>query len=126
MKLIVAGSRHFDEDEVYAEIVKWRLKNIYLTEIVSGGCRGVDKAGEGYADFYSLPMKQFLAEWDKHGKAAGPIRNKQMAKYADGLLLIWNGKSRGSASMKREMEQLKKPVYEIIIKEENEIPSNNL
>jgi hypothetical protein len=39
-----------------------------------------------------------------------------MAEYADALILVWDGKSRGSASMKREMEKLGKPIYEVIVK----------
>lgn len=63
--------------------------------------------------------KEFPADWKAHGKAAGPIRNKQMAEYADALLLIWDGESKGSASMKNEMLKLNKPVYEVIIKRTN-------
>jgi hypothetical protein len=40
-----------------------------------------------------------------------------MAEYADALLLIWNGESRGSANMKENMVKLGKPVYEVILKE---------
>lgn len=116
MKLIIAGSRYLDEELVYSKIVMWRMNNIPHLEIVSGGCKGVDHAGEYYADFYDLPIKRFPADWKKHGRAAGPIRNKQMADYADALLLIWDGISRGSLSMKKEMEKLNKPIYEIIIK----------
>lgn len=36
---------------------------------------------------------------DKHGKMAGPIRNLEMAKYADGLIAFWDGKSRGTRDM---------------------------
>lgn len=85
-----------------------------VKEIVSGGARGVDLAGESLALETHVPVKRFPAEWDKHGKGAGPIRNKQMAEYADALLLIWDGKSRGSANMKSEMQRLKKPIYEVV------------
>ncbi len=69
----------------------------------------------GWKDFGGF-LKEFPPDWEKHGKAAGPIRNKEMAEYADALLLIWDGKSRGSASMKKEMEKLEKPIYEVILK----------
>ena len=61
--------------------------------------------------------KTFLPDWKTKGRAAGPIRNKEMAIYADILLLIWDGKSRGSKSMKDEMLKLQKPIYEVIINE---------
>lgn len=48
-------------------------------------------------------MKQFKSDWEKHGKAAGPIRNKKMAEYADAVILFPGGK--GTASMKKEAER---------------------
>lgn len=123
MKLIIAGSRHFEEGLAYAELVKIRITDhpmIQATEIVSGKAKGVDSAGEAYADFYGeIPVKEFPAEWDKYGNRAGPIRNNKMAAYADALLLIWDGKSTGSAHMKSAMIALDKPVYEFIFKDED-------
>lgn len=128
MKLIVAGSRHFiDFTATFLDDVIWTAGiHQQITEIVSGGAEGIDKLGEtwtGYMDRNSarrVILRRFPADWDKHGKAAGPIRNKQMAEYADTLLLIWDGKSRGSANMRAEMLKLGKPVYEVILKVTNE------
>lgn len=41
----------------------------------------------------------FPADWNKHGKAAGPILNAEMAEVADALIAFWDGKSRGTANM---------------------------
>lgn len=131
MKLIIAGSRTLNVSANFIdEIIS--LNNIYVAEVVSGGARGIDAAGEEWARFnnHNVPVvlissqkarsrvsfKVFEADWEEHGKAAGPIRNKQMAEYADALLLIWDGQSKGSTNMKHEMEKLKKPIYEVIIK----------
>lgn len=116
--MIIAGSRTISESIAYIECVKWQSanKDKEITEVVSGTAKGVDTAGEEYADFHRIPVKKFYPDWNTHGKAAGPIRNRQMAEYADALLLIWDGTSRGSASMKTEMSLLGKPVYEVIIK----------
>jgi hypothetical protein len=46
-----------------------------------------------------VPVKQFPADWNKYGKAAGPIRNAQMAKYADAVILFPGG--RGTANMRK-------------------------
>ena len=86
-------------------------------EVVSGACTGVDQSGEEWAKFYNIPIKQFKPDWDKFGKRAGPIRNSQMAAYGDILLLIWDGRSRGSYNMKTQMQALEKPVYEVILKD---------
>lgn len=87
-----------------------------VTEIVSGGAKGIDSVGEEFANDSHILVNRFDADWEKHGKAAGPIRNKKMAEYADALLLIWDGKSKGSANMKKEMLLLNKPIYEVILK----------
>jgi len=70
-----------------------------ITEVVSGGASGVDALGERYAKENGIPLRIFPADWDKHGNAAGPIRNKQMADYADALIALWDGQSKGTASM---------------------------
>jgi len=117
MKLIIAGSRSIK----LQQSALYHLSNHFPTptEVVSGGAEGIDKAGEIYAINTSKPVKKFTPDWETYGKAAGPIRNKQMAEYADALLLIWDGKSRGSANMKKEMLAIGKPVYEVIIKQYN-------
>lgn len=128
MKLIIAGSRHFDKNKVLSIIessIDFFDLGTSLTEIVHGAAEGVDSAAidfyETHFDGYQLlyGIRKFPADWKTHGKAAGPIRNRQMAEYADALLLIWDGKSRGSANMKKEMEKLNKPIYEIVINEIN-------
>lgn len=114
MKLIIAGSRYINLEPafIFGCFHQFKLSAI---EIISGGASGVDSSGENAAKISGRIINRFLADWKAHGKAAGPIRNKQMAEYADVLLLIWDGKSKGSANMKKEMQKLKKPIYEIIL-----------
>ncbi len=121
MKLIIAGSRTLNPDPkaIYDFLYYLHECPALIEQVVSGGATGVDNSAEYFANEYNLDIKIFPADWNTHGKAAGPIRNKQMAEYADALLLIWDGESRGSANMKKEMLKLGKPVYEIIIKRTN-------
>ena len=127
IKLIIAGSRTIDLSinqmrDIFD--IFFPVLNLNETfEIVSGGASGVDKTAKEFVkdcnnnDFYWISKyTEFLADWETHGKAAGPIRNKKMAEYADRLLLIWDGESRGSKSMKNEMTKLNKPIYELIIR----------
>lgn len=118
MKLIVAGSRYLHGTWIYDHIFKIIDKNdLEVTEIVSGGAYGPDKVGESYAKFYGIPITLFEPDWDRYGLKAGPIRNAKMAIYGDALLLIWDGISKGSASMKKAMKALNKPIYEIVVEE---------
>lgn len=122
MKLIIAGSRHrtLNVGHTFLEQMMYHhnLHRHTITEVVSGVAQGVDEKGEWWAMTNQVPIKRFHAKWEVHGKAAGPIRNKAMAKYADALLLVWDGESKGSASMLKEMKALNKPIYEFVIRSE--------
>lgn len=108
VRIIVAGGRDFTNYPLLArELDKYieELSPVYrkTVEIVSGGCRGADKLGEGYSDNNKISLVRFPADWDTHGKKAGYLRNREMAEYAaEGigvLFLFWDGKSRGSKNM---------------------------
>ena len=119
MKVIIAGSRTITPSVTqFANIIKESKFNIKL--LVSGGASGVDSSAEFYCNLHGIPSteRDFHVPkwvWDYLGRKAGPLRNKEMAKFADALILIWDGKSKGSASMKFEMEKLNKPIYEVIL-----------
>lgn len=119
MKLIIAGSRtlNIPDSDISSLCDLFKIPNDL--EIISGTANGIDKCGESFAISCGYNLKQFPADWEKHGKAAGHIRNKQMADYSDELLLIWDGESRGSANMKDNMLKLGKPVYEVILRKYN-------
>jgi len=95
MKTIIAGSRTIEDYELLSKIIK--ESNFKIDLIVSGGAKGVDELGERYAREHAIPLKLFPADWDKYGKSAGMIRNQQMVDYADSLIAIWDGKSKGTA-----------------------------
>lgn len=98
MKLIIAGSR---EGFTYEDVLNAfdNLIDSPITEIVSGGARGVDRFGEQLAKTKGIPLVVKPADWNKHGKSAGYIRNKEMAEYADALLALWDGESKGTKHM---------------------------
>lgn len=112
MKLIVAGSRSF-KDYRLLESILVEYFDIDSLEIVSGCARGADRLGEVFAEAYRLPVKKFPADCNDIGKADGVIRNKQMADYADQLLIFWDGESKGSSNMISTMRRLNKPVFQV-------------
>ena len=110
MKVIIAGSRTIPMDNVDI-LFGWISNcNFDITEVVSGGANGADKIGEAWALMNRIPMKQFLPDWNKLGRSAGIIRNREMGDYADALIAIWNGKSGGTGYMIAYMRKIGKPV----------------
>lgn len=98
MKLIIAGGR--DYHITVKDVMRLNALNLEITEIVSGCSAGADTGGECFAGIINRPIAKFPADWNKHGKAAGPIRNRQMAEYADAVVLFPGG--RGTQSMFNE------------------------
>ena len=111
MKLIIAGGRDFDDSAKMIQALECFDHDEGYIEIVCGGAKGADSLGKAYAEARGFRIKNFPADWKKHNKAAGPIRNKQMGDYADALVAFWDGKSRGTKHMIEYMESLNKPVF---------------
>ena len=109
-KLIVAGGRDFNNYELLAEKLLDVMDKKPSISIVSGMARGADALGVYFAKEHGLKVYPFPAHWNLHGNAAGPIRNRQMAEFADGLLAFWDGKSSGTKHMIEYMQSLNKPV----------------
>ena len=108
MKVIIAGSRSIGSLEEVVRAIE--MAGFDISEVVCGGAEGVDQLGKFWAYNAGIPTKQFNPHWKEHGKAAGPIRNREMAEYADALIAVWDGKSRGTASMIYEMKKRNKPI----------------
>lgn len=111
-KLIVAGGRNFNDYETFKSALDQYIKDYkdtYTIEIVSGMARGADILAYQYAKENNLVCHEFPADWEKYSKAAGFIRNKQMAAFADALLAFWDGHSKGTSHMISLMIKLNKP-----------------
>lgn len=113
-KVIIAGSRKFDDYQLLKDKCDQILYGIENIEIISGGSVGADFLGELYAQEKNYKFRRFLPEWNKYGKSAGPIRNNQMAKSADMLIAFWDGKSKGTRDMIKKAKQ-----YQLIIHNTN-------
>ena len=101
MKLIIAGGRDFSDYDKLCKEVDFAISKCEISriEIISGSARGADSLGERYAREKGIALKQFPADWEKYGKAAGYKRNSEMSNYADALIAFWDGNSRGTQHM---------------------------
>ena len=103
IKTIIAGSRSIFRYSIVARAIE--KSKFEITEVVSGSARCVDRLGEHWGIIHDVPVKRFPADWNNYGKSAGFRRNNEMAKYADALIAVWDGESKGTASMIRLAEE---------------------
>jgi hypothetical protein len=97
MKTIIAGSRSITSYELVLKAIE--QADIPISEVVSGAARGVDSLGEQWAKSRGIKIKKFPAKWDLYKKSAGYKRNVEMAEYADALIAVWDGLSKGTRHM---------------------------
>lgn len=93
MKMAIIGSRNITVDNL----------GLYLpdgiTEIVSGGAKGVDTSAREYAERHGIKLTEFLPDYRRYGRGAPIKRNRQIIDYADSVIAFWDGKSRGTKSV---------------------------
>lgn len=115
---IIAGGRDFNDKRLFLSAVNPLLQNGDI--IITGGARGADALGKGFAEHKAefFHHEEFPADWDTHKKAAGAIRNQQMAQAADALIAFWDGRSKGTKDMIEKATRLGLDVH--IIRYTNE------
>lgn len=107
LKIIVAGSREFNDYELLEEKLNFYIGKHKNIEIISGTARGADRLGERYAIEKGFSLQKFPADWQKYGKRAGYLRNEDMARYATHAVIFWDGRSKGTAHMIELCEKYK-------------------
>ena len=95
MKVIIAGGR----DYVMTAADKAGLRRLGITQVICGMATGADTEGRLWAASNGIPVKRMPADWKRYGKAAGIVRNTEMAQCADGLVAFWDGASKGTKHM---------------------------
>lgn len=109
MKTIIAGSRSINSLNLVYKAVK--DSSFIITEVVSGGARGIDSLAVVFAKQENIPYIIMRADWDRYGKSAGFRRNGEMANYAEALIAIWDGESRGTMHMINIAKERKLKVF---------------
>ena len=109
MKLAIVGSR----DITNIDIEKYIPDGV--TEIVSGGAKGIDTLAKQYAIDNNIKYTEFAPDYAKFKKGAPLKRNQEIAKYADAVLVFWNCKSKGTKHAINCFEFLEKEIIKVII-----------
>lgn len=113
-KLIIAGGRDFNDDNAVALAIYNMVNAGHIDtdcELVCGMARGADAAGLRYFNKHGNTVHEFKPDWDGLGKRAGFVRNAEMGNFADGALIFWDGKSKGTKHMIDIMKKLNKPTW---------------
>ena len=104
MKIAIVGSRNLKVDALEEYLPK------EVTEIVSGGARGIDTCAERYARTHGLKLTIFFPDYDQYGKIAPLKRNREIVEYADQVYAFWDGVSRGTSYTIEMAKSCAKPV----------------
>ena len=99
MRVVVTGGREFDDaDFIESALVEFNTSSS-ITVLIHGAARGVDTICGCWAKRNDITVEPYPAQWDVHGRAAGPIRNKQMIDEGKPDVLIAFPGGRGTANM---------------------------
>lgn len=79
MKVLVCGGRDFSDYDYLESVLNEVDSKTPILELAQGGARGADSLAHKWAVENGIyKICTFIADWDTHGRAAGPIRNRQM------------------------------------------------
>lgn len=107
MRVLVCGGRNYEnKDQVWKNLERLRLSCPHDSMIViQGGAPGADAFARIWCSYNYVPYDNYPADWKKHGRAAGPIRNQRMIDEGHPDLVLAFPGGRGTADMlKRAVE----------------------
>lgn len=119
MRVLICGGRDFDRYDAW----NWLEKNakdeisfaldvhtFSIDTVIHGGARGADEGGAEWGQSENAKVLEFKADWKKHGKAAGPIRNRKMLELGKPDIVIAFPGGKGTANMINQAESEGIPV----------------
>ena len=73
LRVLICGGRDFHDVDLMYDV----LKQFDIEHVISGHASGADQMAEMWGDENRIPLSIYPADWSRHGKSAGPIRNQQ-------------------------------------------------
>lgn len=99
-RVLICGGRDFrDADYAFRVLDAVASTQGSINLVMHGAARGADRIGGEWAKFRKIPVITYPADWERHGKRAGPIRNTKMLKDGEPDLVIAFPGGRGTAHM---------------------------
>jgi hypothetical protein len=113
VRVLVCGGRDFT-DESFVTNALFRIDDERpITSLICGGAPGADTLAERTAKLLQVPRTVYRANWKRHGKAAGPIRNTRMLIEGKPDLVVAFPGGRGTADMVRQAKDYGVEVIEV-------------
>jgi hypothetical protein len=112
MRVLVCGGRTYNDKDYLYQILDHLHTQVPITQIINGGAHGADTLAHIWAFDNNIPSTSYPADWEIHGRAAGPIRNAQMLKLQPDLVVAFPG-GPGTANMIKQAEAAFVTVLEI-------------
>jgi hypothetical protein len=109
LRIMVTGCRDWTDRQTIEDALGqiWGPKTL-----IHGDARGADRIAADIARMWTWPVEAYPADWEQHGFAAGPIRNKFMIEQGnpDLVYAFWDGKSKGTLDAIRKAVSARIPV----------------
>ncbi|MGC9156167.1 MAG: DUF2493 domain-containing protein [Ferrimicrobium sp.] len=104
MRVIVCGGREYTDSDVIRERLIQLQAVEPMTVIIHGAAPGADLLAGHVAGALGYKVEAYPADWARHGKAAGPIRNQEMLDAGADLVIAFPG-GRGTKDMINRAEK---------------------
>ena len=109
MKIAIIGSRTLRVSNLEDYVPK------EVSEIVSGGAKGIDSDARAYALRHHVTLTEFVPDYARYGRGAPLVRNHQSAEYANAAIAFWDGCSKGTLHIVRLFEKQGKHVTIVLL-----------
>jgi predicted Rossmann fold nucleotide-binding protein DprA/Smf involved in DNA uptake len=107
MKTAIVGSRGITDYSKISDI----LNGYQISEVISGGAKGVDSLAEQYACDNNIPTTIFKPDYKQYGRGACFVRNKQIIEASEQVIAFWDGESTGTLNSIEYAKKLNKPLF---------------
>ena len=113
MRVLVCGGRDYTDYRQLCDTLRAIHTDRPITAVIHGAARGADTCGWGWATSIGIKTEAYPANWDLHGRKAGPIRNQQMLDEGKPDLVVAFPGGRGTADMVRRAKAAGIDVVEV-------------
>lgn len=120
-RVLVCGGRDYSDVGQLFDVLDTAHAANPIVDVIHGNASGADSLAHEWAYRRRIRMRPFTADWKKHGKAAGPIRNQRMLDEGRPDMVIAFPGGRGTADMIERANKAGVPV--VIVKEKSDGPS---